>query len=52
MIDQKQLENVKYFNYLGTIITNDTRCTHEIKSGIAVAKVAFNRKKIPVKCYI
>ena len=23
MIDQKQLENVKYFNYLGSGITND-----------------------------
>jgi hypothetical protein len=31
MIDQKQLENVEYFNYLGSMITNDARCTHEIK---------------------
>jgi hypothetical protein len=28
MIDQKQLENVEYFNYLGSMITNDARCTH------------------------
>jgi hypothetical protein len=33
MIDQKQL------------ITNDTRCTREIKSRIAMAKAAFNKKK-------
>jgi hypothetical protein len=25
--------------------TNDTRCTHEIKSMIATAKTAWNRKK-------
>jgi hypothetical protein len=28
MIDQKQLGNVEYLNYLGTIITDDARCTH------------------------
>jgi hypothetical protein len=45
MIDQKQLENVEYFNYLGSMITNDARCTHQIKSRIAMAKAAFNKKK-------
>jgi hypothetical protein len=45
MIDQKQLENVEYFNYLGSMITNDARCTHEMKSRIAMAKSAFNKKK-------
>jgi hypothetical protein len=45
MIDQKQLENVEYLNYLGSIITNDVRCTCAIKSRIAMAKVAFNKKK-------
>jgi hypothetical protein len=45
MIDRKQLENVEYFNYLGSIITNDARCTREIKSRIAMAKAAFNKKK-------
>jgi hypothetical protein len=65
MIDQKQLENVEYFNYLGSMITNDARCTREIKSTIAMAKAAFNKKKTLftskldlnlrkklVKCYI
>ena len=33
MVDQKQLENVKYFNYVGSVITNDASCTREIKSG-------------------
>jgi hypothetical protein len=26
-IDQKQLENVEYFMYLGSMITSDARCT-------------------------
>jgi hypothetical protein len=44
MIDQKQLENVEYFNYLGSMI-NDARCTCAIKSTIVMAKAAFNKKK-------
>ena len=44
-IDQKQLENVKSFKYLGSILTDDGRCTCEIKSKIAMAKGAFNKKK-------
>ena len=43
MIDQKQLENVVCFKYLGSILTNDGRCTCEIKFRIAVAKAAFNK---------
>jgi hypothetical protein len=45
MIDQKQLDNVEYFNYLVSMITNDARCTCEIKSRIAMAKAAFKKKK-------
>jgi hypothetical protein len=45
MIDQKKLENVEYFNYLGSMITNYARCTREIKYRIARAKAAFNKKK-------
>jgi len=30
-IDQKQLENVESFKYLGSILTKDGRCTCEIK---------------------
>jgi hypothetical protein len=43
MIDQKQLENVESFKYLGSMLTNDGRCTCEIKSRIAMAKAAFNK---------
>ena len=55
----------KSFKYLGSILTNDGRCTCEIKSRIAKAKCAFNKKgvlftgtldlelrKKLVKCYI
>ena len=65
MIDQKQLENVESFKYLGSMLINDERSTCEIKSRIAMAKVEFNKKKPPftstldfklrkklVKCYI
>jgi hypothetical protein len=45
MIDQKQLENVEYFNCFGSMITIETRCTREIKSRILVAKAVFDRKK-------
>ena len=56
--------NVECFKYLGNILTNDGRCTCEIKSRIAVAKAVFNKKtlftskldlnlrKKLVKCYI
>jgi len=64
MMDQKQLENVECFKYLGSMLTNDGRCMCEIKSGIAMAKAAFSKKtlftstldlnlrKKLVKCYI
>jgi hypothetical protein len=41
MIDQKQSENVEYFNYLDGVITNDARRTSEIKPRIATAKAEF-----------
>ena len=45
IIDQKQLQNVKYLNCLGSIKTNDARCTGEIKSRIVMGKAELNRKK-------
>ena len=44
MIGQKQLENVESFKYLGRILTNDEKCTCEIKRRIVMAKAAFNKK--------
>jgi hypothetical protein len=63
-IDKRLLENVEEFNYLGSMIGNDARCTREIKARIAMAKAAFNKKtlftsklyleqkKELVKCYV
>jgi hypothetical protein len=45
MIDQKHMHNVEYLNYLCSIITHDARFTREMKSRIAMAKAAFNKKK-------
>jgi hypothetical protein len=44
MICQKKLENVEYLKYLGSMITNDARRAHEIKSRTAMTTAAFNRK--------
>jgi hypothetical protein len=56
---------VEFFKYLGSILTNDGRCTCEVKCRIAMTKAAFNKKralftstfdlelrKRLVKCYI
>jgi hypothetical protein len=41
----KTPENVEYFRYFGSVITNDARCTRAIKSRVAVAKSTFNEEK-------
>jgi hypothetical protein len=45
MIHKKQLESVEYSNYSGGMITNNARCTCEIKSRITMAKGIFNNLK-------
>jgi hypothetical protein len=45
MIDHTQLDNMESFKYFGSILTNDGRCTCEIKCRIAMAKVASNKKR-------
>jgi hypothetical protein len=45
MVHQKQLENVEYFKYLSSIITNHARGPREIRSSIVISKAAFNKKK-------
>jgi hypothetical protein len=45
-IDQKQLENVKCFKYLGSLLTDDGRCISEIESRISMAKAALTRRRI------
>jgi hypothetical protein len=45
IIDQKQLENMESFKYLGSILTNKGRCACEITCRIGMAKAAFNKKR-------
>jgi hypothetical protein len=45
MLDQKQLGDVESFMYLGSMLINGGRCACEIKSRIAMAKAAFNKKR-------
>ena len=40
-----ETHGLKCFKYLGSLLTNDGRCTREIKSRIAMAKAAFIKKK-------
>ena len=35
------LEEVKQYKYLGTLITEDTKCLQEIKKRIGIAKKSF-----------
>jgi hypothetical protein len=41
----KKLENANCFDYLGSVVINDERCTQEIKSGITMAGASFSRKE-------
>jgi hypothetical protein len=35
---------MEYFNYLGSMITTNARCTHEIESRIVMAKTASTKE--------
>ena len=45
MTDQKQPDNVKYFNCLRSMIKDDARCKREIKPRIAMVKAAFKNSQ-------
>ena len=44
-VGQHQVEQVEQFKYLGSVITEDGRCSKEIKCRIALAKQAFTKNK-------
>lgn len=44
-LGQEVIEQVSSFKYLGSIITEDMRCHKEVKTRIAIAKEAFNKKR-------
>ena len=45
MIDRKDLENVEYCSYFGSVMTNGARCTGEIKSRTAMETAVLKKKK-------
>jgi hypothetical protein len=46
MIEQKQLENVDYFDCLGSMIADDAQCICQVKSRIAMVKAAFKKMSL------
>jgi hypothetical protein len=44
IIDKKQVKNVEFFNYLGSMMINVAKCTREIKSRIAHDKIIFQHE--------
>ncbi|PNF41645.1 hypothetical protein B7P43_G07643 [Cryptotermes secundus] len=44
-IDQKQLENVKCFKYLGSLLTDDGRCTSEIECTTRRTRQTYHGRK-------
>ena len=49
MMDQKQVENVEYFNYWGSMTTSDGDRTREIKS---MGKLALNKNSTLFTCQL
>ena len=44
-IHQEPIKKVQEFQYLGSVLTSDARCTTEIKRRIGIAKTAFRKMK-------
>ena len=43
-VNGQNLEKVKQFYYLGSLVTEDCRSCHDIRRRIALGKEAFNKK--------
>ena len=46
MIDQKPLENVECFKYLGSVLTNDGRCSVKLNPGLPWQKLHSARRRL------
>ena len=44
-LQQEPVKKVEQFQYLGSVLTSDARCTTEIKRRIGIAKTAFRKMK-------
>ena len=45
-IDNKRIEQISSFKYLGSVISENRRCILDVKTRIAIAKDALNRRKV------
>jgi histone-lysine N-methyltransferase SETMAR len=45
--EREQRQHAEYFIYVGSVMTNDARCTLEIKFRIVMGKAAFNTNSLP-----
>ena len=43
-VNNRELKEVDYYKYLGSVLTRDGYCTKEIKMRTVMTKEAFNRK--------
>ena len=43
-VNKQNLEKVKQFCYLGSLVTEDCRSCHDVRRRIALGKEAFNKK--------
>ena len=43
-VHNREVKEVDYFKYLGSVLKIDDYCIREIKMRIVIAKAAFNRK--------
>jgi hypothetical protein len=48
MIDDKYMEDIEYFNYLGAMITNDGKCTSDSKYRFAMTKQISKRRLLTI----
>ena len=46
MIDQKHLENVECFKYLGSMLTDGGRCTVKLNVGLPWQKLHLTRERL------
>jgi hypothetical protein len=49
-VNNREIEEVDHFKYLGTVLTRDGYCTRQIKMRIVIAKEAFNKKISLLTC--
>ena len=45
LIEGHKLDQAEQFVYLGSLVTEDGRCTKEVRRSIALGKTAFSKRK-------